>query len=215
MSNAFRDFSVVRRRPNFLDLIIPKSPTTKGYRLQAATNFDASFTTILTADISSGYLDRNINPSKIHAINNPNHIRVIFDPATFSLNDNQHIWLRYVPVDFAGSAGTAGNPSLILPDDELRAQARVIIAGTAPSAADVGASLVLNLPYRMHDIGIRNNSASGATVLYVSTAIGAPELQVGGQETASLKDGAQGCLLVRGGGGTASFSADFTHSMPV
>lgn len=215
MSNAFRDFSIVRRRPNLVDLITPRRVGVKGYRLEAATNFDGSFSTILTADIGSGYLDKNVNPAKLHSINNPNHIRIVFDPATFSLTDDQHIWLRFVPVDFAGSAGTAGAPGLLLPDDMLRATTRIIIAGTAPNGATVANSLVLALPYRMKDMVIRNNQPTAGTTLFVATEIGGSERQVAPQETAHLLEGAQGCLLVRGGGGTVAFSADFTHYLPL
>lgn len=215
MSNAFRDFTVIRRRPNLVDIITPKRANVKGYRLEAATNFDAAFSSIITADIGSGYLDANVNSAKLHSVSNPNHIRIVFDPATFGLTDDQHFWLRFVPVDFSNTPGSAGNPGLILPDDELRASSRVVIAGTAPNGATVANSLVLNLPYRMTDIVVRNNAAAGGTVLFVATAIGGAERQVAGQETAYMKDGAQGCLLVRGGGGTVSFSADFTHYLPL
>lgn len=219
MSNAFRDFSVVRRRANLIDLITPKRVGVKGYRLQASSNFDGVFTTLMTADIGSGYLDPNVNSAKLNAINNPNHIRIVFDPATFAatatIADDQHIWLRFVPVDFSGVAGTPGPVGLVLPDDEHKASGRILIAGTAPNGVDVSASLRLDLPARMRDVHIRNNAASGGTVLYVATAVGGAERAVAGGEVLSMQAGAQGCLLVRGGGGTVSFSADFTHFLPL
>lgn len=215
MSNAFRDFTVVRRRPNFVDLLIPKKANVQGYRLLAASNFDGTFSTLLTADISSGYLDPKVNPNLLHAVNATDRIRVVFDPASFSLTDSDHFWLKYQPIDFSGTPGTAGAPSLILPDDELRATIRVLISGTAPSAVNVASSLVLNLPYRMQDVEVRNNEASGGRTLFLATSEGGAERQVAPQETALFRDGAQGCLLVRGGGGTVSFSADFTHYLPL
>lgn len=219
MSSVLRDFTVVRRRANLIDLITPKQVGVKGYRLQASSNFDGTFTTILTADIGSGYLDPAVNPATLHSINNPNHIRIVFNPTTFAgtatIADDQHIWLRLVPVDFADVAGTPGPVGLILPDDEYKGSGRTVIAGTAPNGANVAASLQLDLPCRMRDIRIRNNAALAGTSLFVATAIGGSERIVAPQETWSMEAGPQGCLLVRGGGGTVSFSADFTHYLPL
>jgi len=215
MSNAFRDFTVARRRANLIDLLTPKRVGVQGYRIQAASNFDGVFTTLMTANIGSGYLDPNVNAAKLHALNNPNQIRIVFDPATFSLADDQHIWLRFVPVDFAGTAGTPGAVGLVLPDDELKSSGRTVIAGTAPNGADVSSSLRLDFPVRMRSVNVRNNAAPGGTVLYVATVVGGSERAVAGGEVCTMQAGAQGCLLVRGGGGTVSFSADFTHYLPL
>ena len=51
------DFSVARRRPNFVDLLIHKRTNIQKYRVGASTSFDGTFTTIFTADIGTGYLD--------------------------------------------------------------------------------------------------------------------------------------------------------------
>lgn len=214
MTVAARDFSVVRRRKNYVDIITPKRAGVKGYRLRSAANFDGVFADLLTADIGSGFLDPKINPSVIHAINNPNHIRIIFNPSNFSLDDDQHLWLKFQPVDFGGTPGTEGPPHLILPDDEVQAAGRVAITGAAPNAADVNSSLQINLPFGMRDIVIKNNSASGGTILYVATALGGAERAVAGQESFVLSEGSQPFLFVRGGGGTANFTANFTHYLP-
>lgn len=215
MSTAVRDFNVVRRRKNMVDLLTPKRANVKGYRVQASANFDGVFTTLMTADIGSGYIDPNVNSAKLNVLNNPNQIRIVFDPVTFTLDDDQHIWLRFVPVDFAGSAGTPGPVHLVLPDDEVQAAGRVIIAGTAPNGADVSASLQINLPFGMADFHIRNNQAAAGTTLFLATALGGSERQIAAQDTATMYGGAQSVLFVRGGGGTVSFSADFTHSLPL
>jgi len=226
MSNLTRPFNVIRRRKNLADILIPKSSNTQKYRLLAAPNFDTSpFTQIIEADISSGYLDPALmisgQAAALQQVNNPGHIRVTFDPATFasaaSIADGDIFWLKFQPVNYAGAAGTASNPIMILPEDKLRGDSAVTIAGTAPSGGDVSASLVLDLGYRMQDITIRNEE--GATALYVATEAGGPEIRVDGNSTTlsqlTLALGAQGTLLVRGSGGTAKFSATMTSFLPL
>lgn len=214
-----RDFTVIRRRPNFLDLITPKRVGVAGYRLQAATNFDQSFTTILTAPISSGYLDPAINPTMISAINNNDHIRIVFNPNTFTgtagIVDTKQFWLRFVPVDFAGSAGTAGARCLIVTDGERIGNSRMQIAGTAPQGAAVANSLQLDLPCAAQDFYIKNENVAAGNGLYVATTLGGAEIQVSGQETMKAFDGSVTSLYVRGSGGTAAFSASFSNYLPL
>ena len=225
MSNLTRPLTVVRRRPNLLDLLIPKDANTQGYRLSAATAFDGSFTTILTADISSGYLDRNLvlaqKDQTLQALNNRNHVRVAFDPQTFNgtagLVDSQGFWLKYTPVDFAGTPGTASAPMLILPEEKLRGDSVIVVTGTAPVGASVAASQVLLLPFRSQDLQIRNYDSANS--LFVAAEAGGDEVEIPGNSVTlsqiTLPAGAQGCLLVRGGGGTAKFSAVFTSFLPL
>jgi hypothetical protein len=219
--NTTRPFNVVRRRPNILDLLIPKQANVKGYRLQAATNFDATFTTILTADISSGYLDPAVDRNKLNALNNPNQIRVVFDPQTFftptGIEDSKQFWLKFVPVNFAGVPGTASSPCLILPDSNLRGDSRAVIHGDAPSGTTVANSLEILLPFRTQDLEIRNREAS--TDLYVALSEGGHEILLdAGATTLSqveFEEGPVESFLVRGSGGTANFSASFTSWLPL
>lgn len=225
MSNLTRPFNVVRRRKNFADILIPKAASTQKYRLLAAPTFDGSFVQIVEADISSGYLDPALmlsgQAAAMTPLNNPWQIRVTFDPATFavaaSIADGNVFWLKFQAVDFAGSAGTASNPIMILPEDKLRGDSSVTISGTAPNAGSVASSLLLDLGYRMQDITIRNEEAS--TDLYVATEAGGNEILVDGGSTSlstlTLARGAQGSLLVRGQGATAKFSATMTSFLPL
>ena len=220
-SNLTRPISVVRRRPNLLDIIIPKDSGTQGYRLDTASNFDGSFTTILTADISSGYLDPNLVRAQKHltlqALNNRGHVRVTFDPASFSLTDSQQFWLKFVPVDYSGTPGTPSSPMLILPEEKLRGDSVVVVTGSAPDGATVANSLPLLLPFRSQDLTIRNNSSSNS--LFVATEDGGGEITVPGNNTSlsevSFPNGAQGGILVRGGGAAVSFTATFTSFLPL
>lgn len=225
MTTVDREFQVFRRRPHLVDILTPKRAGVQGYRLKAARNFDLTFQTILTADISSGYLDPTA--LKSGSINRMTlgtapgeHIRIVFDPQTFggapaNLDDDEHIWLQFFPVDFTGAEGTGGARTLILPDDEMNARGRVMIHGVAPIGATVANSRRLDLPYRMRNVTVRNNEASGGDNLMITTTEGGPELPVAPQETAEFFEGSIGSLLVRGVGGTVDFSATMTHYLPL
>ena len=225
MTTTDREFTVFRRRPHLVDILTPKRDGVQGYRLKAARNFDLTVQTIITADIGAGFLDptalRNGNINRATLGTAPGeHVRIVFDPDTFSahaanLDDNEHIWLQFVPVDFSGAEGTPGALTLVLPDDENKATGRVVIAGTAPTGASIVNSLRLDMPLRMRDFYIRNEEASGGTDLKVATAEGGPEVTVAPQTEVTFLDGGQGTILVRGDGGTADFSANMTHYLPL
>lgn len=215
-----RDFTVVRRRPNFLDMLTPKRVGVAGYRIQAAANFDGSFTTILTAPISSGYLDPSINPAVLHVTNNArDSIRIVFNPDTFTgvagISDALHFWLRFVPVDFSGAAGTPGNPALVVTDSEHYGTSRIMIRGTAPNGAAVANSLQLDLPFTTQDLYIKNEQASAGTALFIANMPGGSEQQISAQETSTIFHGPIDTLLVRGAGTSVTFSASFTNYLPL
>lgn len=215
MSSASRDFNIVRRKANYVDVLMPKQAGVKGYRIKADTDPAGAFgTTVCTSDIGAGFIDLTLMPYVL-GINHPNHVRAVFNPTLHSLTDSNQFWIKFFPVDFAGVEGTGGIANLVLPVDERNGSERIIITATAPNQGSVATSLTLGLPFRAHDFGIKNNSAVDGTVLYVAMAPGGPERQVSGQETWRTLDGFNGCLLVRGGGATCSFSADFTMANPL
>jgi hypothetical protein len=224
MSNTTRPFTVLRRRSRLLDILIPKNVATQKYRLLAKSSFDGAFTQIIEADIGAGYLDPALRTSGVaralQAVNTRNHVRITFDPQTFAaaatISDSAQFWLKFQAVDFAGVAGTQTPPTLILPEDALKGDSVITVAGTAPNGAAVANSQVLYLPLRMQDITVRNHEA--ATDLFVATEVGGAEtLLDAGSNLAqvTMARGAQGALLVRGAGATAAFSATMTSFLPL
>ncbi len=225
MSNTVRPFTVLRRRLRLLDILVPKMPNQQKYRLLAASNFDGTFVQICEADIGCGFLDPALMTSgrylTLQDNVNPNQVRLAFDPQSFavtaSIDDANQFWLQLQHANFAGAPDTPSPPTLILPEEKLRGDSVIVIAGTAPSGADVGDSLQLNLPYRMQDVTIRNDDT--AHDLYVAMEPGGSELLVKANNSSlsqvSLAKGAQGCLLVRGSSGTAVFSVTMTSFLPL
>jgi len=210
------DFSIVRRRPGLLDILIPKQAGIEGYRFEWATNFDASYTAIFTATVQSGFLDRDkatgINLAALNSYPGTNRVRAAFNPATFSIPDNQHFWLRMVTVDFSGSDVDTTAGALVLTDPENHGTGRINVAGVAPNTGTVAGSLVLQLPRSMDDLTFVNHHATAG--LYVAYQLGGPETLVVAQNSLKHVNGGQSLVLVRGDGAAVDFSLSFTNLFP-
>lgn len=203
-----RLFSIRRRRPHIVDVIVPLQAGVDGYRLQWATNFDAAFTTFLTST-NIGFIDANVNRAVIDATpTTGTSVRIVFDPTTYAIPDASAFWLRFVPVT-GGVAGTPGAATLVLPSTANHGVGVVVIAGTAPSAS----RLQLDLPLVQN---IEFTNKDGANPLLVSSEDTGPQmsfLALQGVETYGFL-GTQGTLYVQGSGGNVPFSASFTVAFP-
>ena len=221
---TIRNFQVPRRRSNLVDIITPKRAGVKGYRFRAAPTFSGTFATILTADISSGFLDPAVDRRVLTPLpNGQNHVRIVFDPDTFTgaaaIVDTDQFWLTFTPVDFSGVPGTESAPGLILPETERIGGHRITIQGNAPNEASLADSLQLDLPGKMQDFRIANNEASGGNSLFVATS------RAGGEEEIlpladalnprDWSEGATDTLYVRGGGGSINMTANFANYLPL
>ena len=212
-----RQFSMTRRRPNHVDLLIPRQSGVDGYRIQSSPNFDGAWTTAFTAPVG-GYVDPAIDLTVVATLNTPTNaygpaVRCIFNPVTYSLTDTAAFWLRFVPVT-AGAAGTPGAPTLVLPDASNHGTGLVVIHGTAPSAVSSAGSLQIDLPSLAQDFRIHNEEV--ARSLYVAFEQDGAEIQCqfGATEQFTSMAAAQSSLWVRGGAGTAAFSLTFTRAFP-
>jgi len=204
-----RLFSIRRRRPNIVDIDTPLlSGGVDGYRLKWGANFDtAVFTTMMTST-NVGYLDPSVNRNVIETQPVTGKVRIVFNPATYSIPDAKSFWLKFVPV-VGAVEGTAGAPTLVLPDAAHHGTGIVTIKGSAPLAAP----LQLDLP-SMEDFRIVNED--GSNNLLVGAIDGDPMLTVlpkVGVQSINLR-GAQSSLYVQGVGGAVSFSATFTLAFP-
>jgi hypothetical protein len=205
-----RPFSVIRRRPNLVDVIIPVQTGVDGYRLDVATNFDAVYAPLLTTTLT-GHIDDSLR-SKDHSLVNGRVVRVIFDPANYAppLDDTIPFWIRFVPI-IGGAPGTPSAGSLLLPDGDRYRD--LVINGAAPNAATIAGSLEIDFPYVASNLRIRN--LDPANTLYVATETGGPEFEVPfGTEQSFGFQSATPFILVRGNGAAVPFSATFTTAFP-
>jgi len=207
-----RLFSVRRRRPNIVDIDTPKVYGVDGYRLKWAANFDAAFTTFLTST-NIGFLDDAVNRNVIETQPVTGKVRMVFNPATYSIPDASAFWLQFFPV-IGGVEQTPGAPTLVLPDSAHHGLGLVVIHGDAPNGATSANSLQLDLPMLMQDFQVHNEDT--AQDLYISTEAGGPEIMIA-KSTNMQSLGflpTQGTIYVRGGGGAATFSLSFTLAFP-
>ncbi len=214
-----RLFSVIRRRPNYIDVVTPFVYGSDGYRLKWATNFDGSFSTVLTST-NIGFVDPNINPNVIDAqplggsaSNGGRNVRIVFNPATYGITDTSSFWLQFVRT-VGGVEQTPGAPTLILPDSANHGVGIVTIHGNAPNAATSAGSLQIDLPRVMEDFHIHNED--GSNNLFLSTEQSGAETQLRPDTFSQFSQmrAAQGSIWVRGGGGVVAFSARMTLAFP-
>jgi hypothetical protein len=172
--------------------------------------------TLFTVSNGAGYLDPSVPRHKLSSMPGTNRVRAVFNPATFGagqtidagLLDTAQFWLTLQPV-VGGVAGAASAPALVLSTAQSRGQERVVIAGSAPLAADASGSLALFLGRRMTGFNFANTDT--ANPLFVGYGVGAPEMQVGAglSRASAFGEGSTSGLLVRGTGGAVAFTADF------
>lgn len=204
-----RSFSVIRRRPHLVDVLFPLTAGVQTYRLKWASNFDGSFTQFLDST-NVGFLDPSINPAVVGSQPTAGRqVRVVFDPATYSIPDAEPFWLQYWTVPFGGAEEQQSAAVLILPDSSNHGIGVITIHGTAPSAGSVSGSLQIELPRRMCDIRIRNEGAGNS--IYLATEENGAEMEFPPDVTQYVNlDGAHATLWLRGSGGNVPFSATFT-----
>lgn len=210
-------FTVPYRSPGIVDLLIPKQVGIDGYRINASLQFDGSpaFVTLFTLSNGVGYLDPTVDRNRLHTMPGTNHVRAVFNPATFGagktidagLLDASQFWLTLQPVT-GGVAGTASAPALVLSPAQLRGTERVVIQGTAPLAADPTGALTLVLGRRMTGFNFANTDS--ANPLFVGYG-GGQEMQLGAglARASAFGAGSTSMLVVRGTGGAVPFTADF------
>lgn len=202
-----RLFSVRRRRPNIVDMYIPVVYGVDFYRVKWATNFDTAFTTIINST-NVGYIDPAVNRNVIETQpTTGTYVRIVFNPATYSITDTAQFWLQYVPVT-GGIEGTASAPTLILPDASRHGIGIVAIQGDAPTAGP----LQIDLPTGMQDFRIHNED--GANDLYIGFIEGGPVTTIIPGEFSLSYFGVQGSLYVQGETADVPFSATFTLAFP-
>jgi len=207
-NSTIRLFSIRRRRPNIVDIDTPFVNGVDGYRIKWATNFDAVFTTFLTAP-NTGYLDPSINPRVIESQPVTGKVRMVFNPVTYTITDTIPFWLRFCTV-IGGVEDAVGAPTLVLTDNSHHGVGIVIIKGTAPAAFP----LQLDLPGLMQDFRVVNESVANNLLLSTETNGAAITIIPGVKLQRLSLAGTQGSIFVQGDGADVLFSATFTRAFP-
>lgn len=206
-----RDFSFVRHRPGFCDLLLTKQVGVDAYSLEWDLNFDGVFTSFLNVS-SIGHIDDSLIQFPRDIVNRMDAIRVVFDPSNYSIPEDTTVWFRVTP-STGGVPGTPGSPGMIVPD--VGGYKMLVIKGNAPAGASVADSLRLDFPRLICDIRVVNLDTTNT--LYVATEEGGAEYEASTSVDAYPMSnilGATPYLLVRGGGASVLFTATFTFAFP-
>jgi len=210
-----RTLSVIRRRPNLIDCVVPFVYGVDKYRLKWNANFDGVFAQFLDSS-NVGFLDPAINQATVDVQQTQGRVRIVFNPASYAIPDQQHIWLELWHVAPGGAETQMSAPSLVLPESAHHGIHQVTIHGGAPNAATSAGSLQLDLPRLMQDFRIHSEAAGGGNYLYVATEQNGPEQELRPDTFPQYQAfyATQGSIWVRGGGGIVNFSATFTMAFP-
>lgn len=206
-----RDFSILRRRANIIDLVTPIRPGVDGYRFDAASNFDQTYTTLFTTTVG-GHIDPVLNTPANVTQPLTNKIRIIFDPSNYSLDDSKTFWMRFVPVT-GGTPGTPGTGVMVLPDGGGRGM--IILAGATPVGATITSSLTLGLPGLVEDLRIVNTDSTNP--MFVASDESDAEYRLDPITSATpivAFRGAISTLRVRSTSAAVQFSATCTLAFP-
>lgn len=209
-----RQFSVIRRRPQIIDIVTPRVAGTTQYRIKWAALYSDVPTQIIAAS-PMGFLDTTVNQAVLQPVFNSDQVRIVFDPtnATYAItNPNKPFWLQFTR--FNGAIETYVSPvTLILPDEANHGIGVTTLTGVAPNVVSVATSVQLDFPSLVSDLRVRNE---GAVPIAVATEAGGDEMIIPKDmppQQVSLV-GSHPTLLLRGVGGTASVSLTFTRAYP-
>lgn len=208
-----RIFRVSRRRKNIVDMTIFHTLASgyTGYRVKAATNFDATFNDIILDTGRNGFVDGNVNRNVIDT--QPiNGVRVVFDPDSFTgvgLADDSSFWLQVVPlIDTTEQTAASSAPTLILPDMYHYGTVNVVIAGDAPTS-----ELQLDFTHLLEDIRFVNTDDTN--FMSFGFEEGGPKYVVLEASEVSLPvNGTGGSIYVLADTATVAFSMVGTLAFP-
>lgn len=210
-----RDFSIVRRRPNLVDLATPDqggAPPIVEYRFAAALNFDAATATLQDVP-RTGLKSATVVDNSFTDARYKNKVRFLWNPADYTtevpgITDISPIFVTMATRELGQAFGTAGAIHMIVAYDPS-SDPPIVLNGDAPDGAAFANSLEIQLPRMCDHFVIKNLSANN---LHVALTPGGPEYRIDGGATPPellelVGETTASVLFVRGDGGVATFNA--------
>lgn len=204
-----RQLSINRRKPGIVDLLITKTPGAQAYRLKWGTNFDtAVFTSFLTVP-NFGFRDPAVSDASNYTVHG-DKVRVLFNPTTYSIPDDQFWWLKMSPLDPTGAEMFTTRGSLMILTPDIGAGSyfpQLTITGIAPNVAALANSIEIDFPQQMRDVRVQ-----GAAAMWAAFSETGPEILLQGDPLPKdlSRWSTQSSLFVRGNGAAVPFSLLFT-----
>ena len=213
-----RVFSIIRRRPHIVDLVTPFVYGVAGYRIKSALTFDAAAPVTVLTSPNTGFLDDSIDYRVIDSQPMQGRVRIVFNPATYGLDDNVVHWLWLFHVDAVGVETPVSAATLLLPDASLflsRGQGHIVVTGAAPNAVDVTHALQLDFPRLMTDWRVHNTDGSKSAFIAFEEGGSEYELQAPSAiPQLSTYQATSGSCWVRGSGGAVNLTIAATVANP-
>lgn len=212
-----RAFSVYRRRPHYVDLLLPFDSSIATWEFQGSDFFDGTYTTFATIG-ANGYRTPGIFSSDYIDSQFRGKVRFLFDPDFYSainpkVVDDDSFWVKVITTTKAGVVNPASGAQVILPYVAIPYRT-FVLEGTALNATEPNAQEI-QLPMLCRNFNIQNNG--GVDILIKFEPYG-DEYNV----TPVASDGINyltvsqtiSQIYLRGDGGNAEFRASFEiHNM--
>jgi hypothetical protein len=214
-----RVFSIIRRRPHIVDLVTPFVYGVAGYRIKTATTFDAAAPATAFTSTNIGFIDSNVNQMAIDVQNLAGRVRMVFDPTTYSIDDNLPQWLWLYHVAPGGAETLVSAATLLLPDASQflnRGQGHIIVSGNAPVGATIANSLQLDFPRLMKDWRVHNKDTTNPA--YIAFEEGGSEFKLPAPSAVpqfSTFEAISGSCWIRGTGAVVPLSISATVANPL
>lgn len=209
-----RVISVDRRRNGIVDLSVRRRAGVKGFQFKASSNWDGAFT--LFESVPNHGFKSATCPEAAYGYGRYDHVvRFLFNPTDYTVGvpavrDDTPFYILAAPINDDGSVGPNEAIHVILPYNSAPNRS-FVMAGTAPSGANLAASIEVQLPQNCNDFDISND---GAANLYVAFERPGAEYLVQPTSTA-FKSFEQAFtnvnqVFLRGAGGSTTVSIAFT-----
>jgi len=201
-----RQFSLTRRRPNVIDLLVDvdptKSPPVAAWQFEAAVSFNGPFTAIATMGLG-GMRSKTVKDFS-YSDSFRGKVRFVWNPEDFvaalpAIKDGMSIFLRVKTKDLgSGSFSSPGAVHVITPYDPS-AHPPVHLAGDAPAGAILTDALEIQLPKNCHQFIFEN---LGGVNLFLAISSAGPEYKLKPGTILELFDTTSSVVFVRGESGT-------------
>ncbi len=210
-----RTISIVRRRPNIVDLQVPLRTNVSGFRFKAAANWDSGSFTAFQDVPNAGFRSATVADPALGTSKYSQFCRFIFNPADYTTGvpavvDNAPIFIRLAPLDLSGNPGSDEAIHVIMPYNSIGNRS-FVLRGTVPAGVAQTNALEIQLPFSCNDFDIQND---GAADLFASWENPGGEYRIlpvsSDFRSLNMTFTTISQIFVRGAGGTTTMSAIFT-----
>lgn len=201
-----REFSLTRRRPKVIDLLVDvdptKSPPVAAWQFEAAVSFNGPFVAISTMGLG-GMRSKTVKDYS-YSDSFRGKVRFVWNPEDFvaalpAIKDDMPIFLRVKTKDLgSGSFGSPGAVHVVTPYDPS-AHPPIHLAGDAPTGGSLADALEIQLPKNCHQFIFEN---LGGVNLFLAISAAGPEYKLKPGTILELFDTTSAVVFVRGEGGT-------------